>query len=214
MKTLNISEIFFSIQGESTYSGLPCVFVRLTGCNLNCNYCDTKYATEEPGQEMTIKAILDRVGAFPCANVEVTGGEPLLEENTLHLMDALVERGYTVLLETNGSRDISRVNPKVIRIIDIKCPGSGEDDSFDTGNVARLKESDELKFVLSSRKDYDYAKKIIGEYDLANRCKLLISCVSDAISPKELSGWVLSDGLDVRVQLQLHKIIFGDIKGV
>lgn len=212
--TLNVSEIFFSIQGESTYSGLPFIFVRLAGCNLRCTYCDTRYSYEEEGEEQTIDNILDEIKKFPCRNVEITGGEPLLQKNSLILMDALIKSGYRVLLETNGSVDISSVNQNVIKIMDIKCPGSNQEKSFDINNIKYMKKADEVKFVLSSRKDYDYAKKMIIDHDIGNKCNILMSNVYKSVTLKKIAQWVLEDGLDVRLQPQMHKYIFGDKRGV
>jgi 7-carboxy-7-deazaguanine synthase len=210
---LNVSEIFFSIQGESTYAGLPCIFIRLSGCNLRCTYCDTRYSYEG-GRKISIEEILDKIKKYPCKNVEVTGGEPLLQKSSLPLMDTLLENGYSVLLETNGSIDISEVNNNVIRIVDIKCPGSAEEKSFNFDNIKRLKNSDEVKFVISSKEDYEYAKKVIGDYGLEKKCNVLMSCAHKTLSLDTLADWILKDGLDVRLQIQLHKHIFGDKRGV
>jgi 7-carboxy-7-deazaguanine synthase len=210
---LKVNEIFFSIQGESSFSGLPFAFIRLSGCNLRCSYCDSTYSYED-GEELTIDTILERVSAYPTKNVEVTGGEPLLQKNTLILLNALIENGYTVLLETNGSVDVSGVNKDVVKIVDIKCPDSGAAYSFDFDNVTHLKKDDEVKFVLSSKEDYDYAKDMIKKYSLTDRCSVIMSGAFNKLELKDIAGWVMADGLQVRLSIQLHKHIFGDVRGV
>ncbi|NOX96540.1 MAG: radical SAM protein [Nitrospirae bacterium] len=204
---MKINEIFKSIQGESTYAGLPCIFVRLTGCNLRCSYCDTTYAYEE-GKDLNLAEVLKRVRAFSCSLVEVTGGEPLLQEEAYSLMEKLLENGYQVLLETNGSQDISRVDPRVIRIIDIKCPDSGMSEKMDWENMKRLKKNDEVKFVLSSRTDYQWAKAIISRYDLGRKVRVLVSPAMGRLQAETLAEWILRDALPVRLQLQMQKYIW------
>jgi 7-carboxy-7-deazaguanine synthase len=207
LDTLVINEIFFSIQGESSYAGLPCVFIRLTYCNLRCTYCDTAYAFEE-GTEMTVDEIINKVALFNCRLVEVTGGEPLYQENIYSMMKTLCDKGYEVLLETGGSLNIDTVDSRVKRIVDFKCPGSGMDKKNYWDNVKYLKSGDEVKFVINNREDYEWAKKKIGEYGLLDKCTVLISPVFSAIDPKILAGWILEDKLDVRFQLQLQKYIW------
>ena len=211
MMTLIVNEIFYSIQGESLSSGRPCVFVRLTGCNLRCSYCDTGYAYEE-GNEMEIGAIIDQVSAYPCTLVELTGGEPLVQEETPKLIDALIKKNYEVMMETNGTLDIDRVSNKCMRIVDIKCPSSGEARNNDDKNIEKLTKRDQLKFVIGSHEDYTFAKDMV-----LSRCKpiepdhILFSPVYDILKPDILAGWILKDHLNVRFHLQLHRIIWPDI---
>jgi 7-carboxy-7-deazaguanine synthase len=203
-----ITEIFHSIQGESTYAGRPCVFVRLTACDLRCTWCDTPYAFHEGGKR-SVDDVLTTVDGYACDLVEVTGGEPLLQEEVYPLMHQLVERGKTVLLETGGHRSTERVPQSVVTILDVKCPGSGEADRMDWTNLARLRPHDEVKFVVRDRIDYDYARSVIAEHDLAARAAAIhVSPVHGVMHPRTLSEWVLADGLSVRVQLQLHKFIW------
>ena len=204
-----VNEIFYSLQGESSHAGRPCVFVRLTGCNLRCTYCDTRYAYEE-GNAMTVEEIIDRVAAYPCRLVEVTGGEPLLQKETPALIRALLDRGFEVLLETNGSRDISAVDPRCVRIVDIKCPSSGEEGKNDFENFTCLTPQDEIKFVIQNQVDYHYAVEVLAEYK-KTRAKCLpplFSPVFGQMDPAVLAQWILADGLPVRLQLQLHKVIW------
>jgi len=212
---LTINEIFHSIQGESTYAGRPCVFVRLTACDLRCSWCDTPYAFHE-GQKMPLEAVLDEVERYGCDVVEVTGGEPLLQQEVYPLMQALLDRGKTVLIETGGHRSIAGVPAGVIRIMDVKCPGSGESDKNDWGNLAHLTKRDELKFVIADRVDYEFAKEIVGRENLAARVNaVLFSPVHGHLDPRQLSEWVIADRLDVRVQLQMHKYIWSpETRGV
>ncbi len=212
-RTLNITELFYSIQGETSFSGLPFIFIRLTGCNLRCSYCDTKYAYDG-GQELLIDTISGRLKEFPCRRVTITGGEPLLQKNSFWLMDTLVQNGYTVLLETNGTVDISSVNKSVVRVVDIKCPGSNHADSFDFSNIAHLRERDEVKFVLTDERDYEFAREIIMGYQLTKKCKVIISAAYERAPLETFAKRILEDGLDVRLQMQLHKYIFGDKEGV
>jgi 7-carboxy-7-deazaguanine synthase len=205
-----VNEIFYSIQGESTRAGEPCVFVRLTGCNLRCVWCDTAYAFHE-GREMTVEQVLDRVASHRCRLVEVTGGEPLLQADTIPLLAALVERGYDVLLETGGSLAIESVPAGVRRIIDVKCPGSGEADKNRWTNLDHVRDGDELKFVLAGREDYEWAAGQIRSRGLEGRCPLLFSPVHGELDPGELARWILEDRLPVRVQLQLHKLLWPDV---
>jgi 7-carboxy-7-deazaguanine synthase len=206
---LKVNEIFYSIQGESSYAGRPCVFVRLTGCNLRCGYCDTQYAYNE-GREQEIKDIIAQVSSHRCPLVEVTGGEPLIQKETPLLIKSLLEDGYDVLLETNGSQDISRIDPQCIRIVDIKCPSSGEEAKNDLENFSRLTDKDEIKFVIGGREDYEFARHML---DFQGRGLLVgnpvhFSPLFEKMEPRLLAGWILEDCLDVRLHLQLHKIIW------
>jgi 7-carboxy-7-deazaguanine synthase len=206
---LKVNEIFYSIQGESTYAGKPCVFIRLTGCNLRCSYCDTKYAYYD-GEKLDIHEIINKVALYGCPLVEVTGGEPLLQEETPYLISQLLGKGYKVLIETNGSHDISRVDGRSVRIVDIKCPSSGEKDRNDLTNLNRLRDEDELKFVIGGREDYDYAKDILSLIGHGSSGKIAVhfSPSFGRMEPKELAGWILHDRLNVRLHLQLHKYIW------
>lgn len=211
---LEISEIFYSIQGESTYAGLPCVFIRLAGCNLRCRYCDSAYTFEDKGSLYSLASLLEFTDRYPGALVELTGGEPLLQDNAITLMSELLTKGRTVLLETNGSLDISRVPAPVIKIMDLKCPDSGMCEAMHLENLNLLNRHDEIKFVLSSRRDYDWALAIIRRYDLGGPQNsksgpaVLFSAVPGELLPAELAEWLLQDQLPARLQLQLHKIIW------
>jgi 7-carboxy-7-deazaguanine synthase len=205
---LTINEIFYSVQGESTFAGRPCVFVRLTACDLRCSWCDTPYAFHE-GRKRSLEDVLDEVERFDCDLVEVTGGEPLLQEAVYPLMDALLGRGKTVLLETGGHRSTARVPDSVVTIVDVKCPGSGESHRVDWDNLERLRPQDEVKFVVKDRADYEFARDVIARHQLAGRAAALhMSPVHGVLSPRTLSEWVLADHLPVRIQLQLHKYIW------
>src|SRR5213082_1838465 len=207
-KTLTINEIYHSIQGESTWAGRPCVFVRLTFCNLRCNYCDTAYAFYE-GEKMPLPEIVERVTAFSCPLVEITGGEPLLQKNVLPLMSMLCNSGYTVLLETSGAHDISKVDPRVHRIMDLKTTESGEVDKNLWSNIDHLSLRDEVKFVMGSREDYEWSRDKVERYDLASRCHaVLFSPIFGRIESREIVEWILADKLNVRFQLQMHKFIW------
>ncbi|HEY2626105.1 MAG TPA: radical SAM protein [Candidatus Udaeobacter sp.] len=207
-KTLTINEIYQSIQGESTWAGRPCVFVRLTFCDLRCNYCDTEYAFYE-GKKQTLKEIVDIVAAFNCPLVEITGGEPLLQKNVLSLMSILADAGYTTLLETSGAHDISKVDRRVHRIMDLKTPGSGEVEKNLWSNVDHLGSCDEVKFVIGSREDYEWSCDKVRRFDLPKRCHaVLFSPIFGRIDPREIVEWILVDRLDVRFQLQMHKFIW------
>lgn len=208
---LKVNEIFYSIQGESSFSGIPFVFIRLAGCNLRCSYCDTKYAYED-GEEFTTKQILREVKKFKCRYVEITGGEPLLQDETPILVDSLIDKGFTVLVETNGTKDISVITEKAIIIMDIKCPSSGEMNKIDWENIKRLDKKDEIKFVIAEKSDYDWAKGIINEKNLTYKAKVLLSPVKERLSPDLLAGWILKDSLKVRLQVQLHKILWPEEK--
>jgi 7-carboxy-7-deazaguanine synthase len=212
---LVINEIFYSVQGESTYAGRPCVFVRLTACDLRCSWCDTPYAFHE-GTRRPVEDVLGDVDRFDCPLVEVTGGEPLLQEDVYPLMQGLIDRGKTVLLETGGHRSTARVPVPVVTILDIKCPGSGEAARTDWANLDRLRAHDEVKFVIKDRADYEYARDTIGRHALAERAAAIhLSPVHGVLDPRILSEWVLADRLPVRVQLQLHKYIWSpETRGV
>ena len=205
--TLTINEIYHSIQGESTWAGIPCVFVRLTFCNLRCTYCDTEYAFYE-GEKMTLDAIVEKVEGFDCKLVEITGGEPLLQKQVLPLMTRLCDLGHTVLIETSGASDISPIDSRVHRIMDLKTPSSGESERNLYANIQHLTDRDEVKFVIGSREDYDWVKDRIAEYDLPSICTVLVSPVFGKINTPDLVAWIVEDGLDVRFQLQMHKFIW------
>ena len=205
---LTINEIFYSVQGESSYAGQPCVFVRLTACDLRCTWCDTEYAFSE-GRKRALDDVLEAVESYGCPLVEVTGGEPLLQEDVYPLMNGLLERGKKVLLETGGHRDTSRVPGKVVTILDVKCPGSGESGRNDWDNLDRLRPHDEVKFVIADRADYEWARDVLARHDLTDRVAAIhFSPVHGVLDPKTLSEWVLADRLRVRVQLQIHKYIW------
>lgn len=212
---LNICEIFYSLQGESTFAGMPCIFIRLSGCNLMCSWCDTRYADTE-SQPMTLDRILEKIAAFNCNLVEITGGEPLMQDNTPALISLLIRKNYQVLLETNGSKNIRSIHPGCIKIVDIKCPSSNESDSFLSENINFLTENDEIKFVIGSREDYDFAKSII-ETKLTgiSQKKIHLSPVFGQISSEAMASWMIEDNLHARFSLQQHKIIWKpDKRGV
>jgi 7-carboxy-7-deazaguanine synthase len=212
--TLVINEIFKSIQGESSYAGLPCVFVRLTACNLRCSWCDTTYSFHE-GTPMKVSDVIVKVLEYDCPLVEITGGEPLLQPNVFPLMSRLCDLGKKVLLETSGSVDVSQVDPRVVKIMDLKCPSSGEHTKNLYENLCFLDKKDEIKFVISSRDDYEFAKNLIYERKLPSICTVLMSPVWETLPLKTLAEWILADKLPVRLQTQLHKIIWGaDARGV
>ncbi|MEW5981741.1 MAG: radical SAM protein [Acidobacteriota bacterium] len=206
---LTISEIFYSIQGESTYAGQPCVFVRLTACDLRCRWCDTPYAFTG-GRRMAVDDVLAQIATWSCDLVEITGGEPLLQEDVYTLMACLLESGRTVLLETGGHLSVDRVPDGVRRVIDVKCPASGESERHHWANLDLLGQGDQVKFVIQDRGDYDYARDVLVRHDLADRCgTVLFSPVHGALEPRVLARWILEDRLPVRLQLQMHKYIWG-----
>jgi 7-carboxy-7-deazaguanine synthase len=205
---MKVCEIFTSIQGESTRAGLPCTFVRLTGCNLRCPYCDTRYAYEE-GVEMTVEEILHRVGEAGLRLVEVTGGEPLLQGETPLLVKGLLDKGYEVLIETNGSLSIRDIDERAAIILDVKTPGSGESERIDFANFQCLKPSDEIKFVLCGREDYDWAKAFLSAGNLWDKHRILFSPAEPMLEPSALARWITEDRLSVRLNIQIHKYIFG-----
>jgi 7-carboxy-7-deazaguanine synthase len=207
-KTLTVNEIYHSIQGESTWAGWPCVFVRLTFCNLRCNYCDTEYAFYE-GSKRSLGDILNGVAVYGCPLIEITGGEPLLQKNVLPLMSMLCDSGYTVLLETSGAHDISKVDARVHRIMDLKTPGSGEVERNVWSNIDHLTARDEVKFVMGSREDYEWSRDKVQRYDLSSHCRaVLFSPIFGRIDPRQIVEWILADNLNVRFQLQMHKFIW------
>jgi 7-carboxy-7-deazaguanine synthase len=219
-ESLRVTEIFHSVQGESTWAGMPCTFVRLTGCPLRCVWCDTEYAFQG-GDRLTLDEIIARVDAVGTPLVEITGGEPLAQRNTLVLVTRLLDRGYTVLVETSGAIDVGPLDERAHKIMDLKCPGSGESDRTLWSNLGHLTERDEVKFVIADRRDYEWAVDRIREHGLDEAVRhgrlraLLISPVWERADFRELAEWVLADRLPVRLQIQLHKVIWGaDVTGV
>ncbi len=212
---LKINEIYFSVQGESTNAGLPCVFVRLTGCNLRCTWCDTEYAFYE-GKDYSIDDIIAKVEEYGCRLVEITGGEPLVQDKECReLMTKLCDKGYEVMLETGGSLTVEGIDARVKIVMDLKCPSSGMEKKNLYDNINFLKKTDELKFVIGSREDYEWTKKIIKNYNLEEKCELLLSVVFGKLEPLTLVEWMLKDKLKARFQLQMHKFIWQpDTKGV
>ena len=205
---LTVNEIFHSIQGESTYAGERCVFVRLTACDLRCAWCDTPYAFHE-GRKMSVDEVLQEVERHGCGLVEITGGEPLLQQDVYALMTRLIASGHRVLLETGGHISTERVPAPVTKIIDVKCPGSGEAHRMDWSNLDRLSSKDEVKFVVKDRADYEYAREVIERHALPDRCAaVLLSPVHDVLPPRELAGWLIADRVPARIQLQVHKFIW------
>ena len=213
MTSLRIFEIFHSLQGESSRVGLPTVFVRLTGCPLRCGYCDTEYAFHG-GSTQTLEEILQEVAQYEAQYVCVTGGEPLAQKACHELLTALCDAGYSVSLETSGAMDISQVDARVSVIMDIKTPGSGEESKNLWANIAHLKAKDEVKFVLADRPDYDWAREILEKYQVLKKSPVLFSPVYKTLPPADLAKWILEDHLSVRMQLQLHKILWGEKPGV
>ena len=213
---MQVTEIFKSIQGESTFAGLPCIFIRLTGCNLRCRWCDTEYAFHG-GTRMSLDEVMGRVSGFGGKLVEVTGGEPLLQHEVYPLMDRLLGDGYQVLLETSGERPLDRVPAKATKIVDVKCPDSGEPDTFRAGNLDHLQPHDQVKFVIRTRRDYEFARDFTATHRLRERVAAVIfSPVHVEVDLKRMAAWILADGLEnVRFGYQLHKLIWGaDAKGV
>jgi len=211
-KKLRISEIFYSLQGETSRVGLPTVFVRLTGCPLRCTYCDTAHAFSG-GQNMTLVAILAEVAGHHARYVTVTGGEPLAQANCLHLLCALCDAGYDVSLETSGALDVSGVDARVMKVLDIKTPASGEVEKNLWGNLDALNAHDEIKFVLCDEADYLWARQVLLERDLAGKCAVLLSPVPGQLSATILAEWILRDNLPVRLQVQLHRLLWGNAMG-
>lgn len=209
---LRITEIFYSLQGESRFSGLPTVFIRLTGCPLRCVYCDTDYAFQG-GQWMSQEEILARTAEYGVSHVTVTGGEPLAQKACGALLAALCDHGYIVSLETSGALAIGDTDPRVIRIMDLKTPGSGEAERNLLDNLDYLHPQDEVKFVITDRGDYEWAREKLRQYALAERCAVLFSPAAATLVPRQLAEWILADKLPVRFQIQLHKILWGDDPG-
>ncbi len=211
---LRVNEIFYSIQGESQQAGLPCLFVRLTYCNLRCHWCDSPYSFHE-GQWMSFDAIMKELAAYNCTLVEITGGEPLLQKEVLPFMEQLCDAGYDVLIETGGHMDIGVIDPRVRRIMDVKCPGSGEADKVRWENMALLRPADEVKFVIADEKDYRWAREVLEKYNLPERCAVLFSPVFGRMDNRQLVEWILRDHLAVRFQLQMHKYVWApETRGV
>ena len=209
---LRLTEIFFSLQGEAARAGLPTVFVRLTGCPLRCTWCDTTYSFTG-GEAATVDSILAEVAKYPTRHVCVTGGEPLAQKECLSLLSALCDAGYDVALETSGAIDIAGVDPRVACIMDLKAPDSGESTKNRWENLTHLDTRDEIKIIIASRGDYDWARQAIREHRLDTICPVLLSPAAGLVEPTALAGWILEDGLNVRIQLQLHKLLWGNAKG-
>jgi 7-carboxy-7-deazaguanine synthase len=207
---LIVNEIFYSIQGESVHAGLPCVFIRLTGCNLRCRYCDTRYAFDQ-GRTRSVEQIMERAASFGCRLVEITGGEPLIQDRTPALVDALIAGGFDVLMETNGSLDIDRVDRRCSRIMDVKCPSSGEASRNDPRNLNRLTANDQVKFVIGDRDDFRFAADMLDHLpDVLPADRILFSCVADGLPIERLARWMLDKRIRARLQIQLHKVIWPD----
>ena len=211
-QTVRLSEIFFSLQGEAARSGIPTVFVRLTGCPLRCTWCDTEYAFTG-GATTRIDDVLAEVARYPTRYVCVTGGEPLAQKSCLPLLRTLCDAGYDVCLETSGALDIAQVDARVARIMDLKAPGSGESAKNLLSNIADLRPTDEVKIVVASRADYEWAKEMVSSHDLSTRCDIVLSPVAGQLNPTDLAEWILADGLNVRFQIQLHKLLWSDARG-
>ena len=212
LERLRITEIFLSLQGESRSVGCPTVFIRLTGCPLRCGYCDTAYAFQG-GEWMTLDDILARTASFTVKHVTVTGGEPLAQKACLPLLARLCDAGYEVSLETSGALDVARVDPRVVKVMDLKTPGSGEVERNRYCNLEHLNPRDQIKFVLCDRADYDWAKEQLVKYELPHICEVLFSPVQGQLAPRELADWIIADRLPVRFQMQLHKYLWGDVAG-
>ncbi|MDP2278228.1 MAG: radical SAM protein [Nitrospirota bacterium] len=211
---MKICEIFTSIQGESSYAGMPCTFIRLTGCNLRCLYCDTAYAYEE-GMELTEAEIINEVELIGVPLVTITGGEPLLLEETFRLTERLIGEGYKVLIETNGTMSIKDIDSRAVIVLDIKTPGSGMWEEMDLSNLDYIKPSDEIKFVITDREDYEWSKNMMQKYNLGSKCQVFFSPAFGILLPESLVKWILEDRLDVRLNLQMHKYIYGsDRRGI
>lgn len=210
---IRLTEIFFSIQGESSYQGLPCVFVRLTGCNLRCSWCDTEYSFTG-GETLSVEEVMERVRAYPCTLVEITGGEPLLQKGARTLADQLLAADYTVLCETSGERDIDLMPLGVKRIIDLKAPGSDEVHSNRWENIDQLRDGDEIKIVIKDREDFDWAVEVVDQHQLIEKTPVLFSPVHGVLEAELLAKWILETGLPIRFNNQLHKQIWGERQGV
>lgn len=211
---MKICEIFTSIQGESSYAGMPCTFIRMTGCNLRCSYCDTAYAYDE-GKELSEDEIMSEVKHAGINLVEITGGEPLLQKEVYHLIERLLDEGYNVLVETNGSVNIKEIDRRAVIILDIKTPGSGMREEMDLSNLDGVKNIDEVKFVITNKTDYEWAKEIIVRYNIIDKCNVLMSPAFGILLPEDLAQWMIEDRLKARLNLQLHKCIYSsDRKGI
>ncbi|MDE0250571.1 MAG: 7-carboxy-7-deazaguanine synthase QueE [Gammaproteobacteria bacterium] len=209
---LRVTEIFCSIQGESTYTGIPTVFIRLTGCPLRCQYCDTAYAFSG-GKWLTLDEIVKEVSRYDLRHVTLTGGEPLAQRNSLKLLAGLCDRGFIVSIETSGAQDVSLIDPRVTKVMDIKTPGSGEHERNILGNIKYLRKQDQVKFVICSRPDYTWSRDFVREYKLTHLCEVLFSPSFDQLSPRQLAEWMLEDRLPARLQIQLHKLLWGNERG-
>jgi len=209
---LRITEIFYSLQGETRTAGLPTVFIRLTGCPLRCGYCDTEYAFTG-GERQSIEHILNETDQYKAHYVTVTGGEPLAQKNCLSLLSQLCDKGYEVSLETSGSIDISNVDPRVVIVMDLKTPASGEESKNRLDNISQIKKTDQIKFVICDRNDYEWSKQKLAEFDLINKAEILFSPVHGEKMAQQLADWILQDNLQVRFQLQLHKYLWNDEPG-
>ena len=209
--TLTVNEVFFSVQGEGTRAGRPCIFVRLTGCPLRCTWCETAYAFHE-GDRCEEDALLAQIESFPCRLVQVTGGEPLAQPAAFPFITRLLDQGLEVLVETSGHISLEPLDPRAVAVMDIKAPGSGESHRTEWSNLDRLKPTDELKLVLLDRRDYEWARDLVRERALAERCTVLFSPVHGVLDPGQLARWVLDDGLPVRVQVQLHKYLWPGVE--
>jgi 7-carboxy-7-deazaguanine synthase len=205
---LQIAETFYSIQGESSFAGYPCFFIRLAGCNLRCSWCDSSYSYEEPAVPMGVNQLLASAAVFPTALIEITGGEPLLQENVYPLIDGLLADGRRVLLETNGSVSLARLDPRVVKIMDVKCPASTMHERMDLDNFAFLTPRDEVKFVIASAADYRWAKEMLPTLRQATEARVLFAPVAGRVAGHDLAAWILADQLDVRLQLQLHRLLW------
>jgi len=210
---MKVCEIFTSIQGESSYAGMPCIFIRLTGCNLRCSYCDTQYAYYD-GEELSEDEIMSKVRAAGIRLVEITGGEPLLQRDVYHLIRRMLDEGYKVLVETNGSMSIKEIDRRAVVILDIKTPGSGMSEQMDFSNIDTIKSTDEIKFVITNKRDYEWSREVIYRHKLIGRCRLLLSPAHQILAPEDLARWMLDDRLEARLNLQLHKYIFNEKRGI
>ncbi len=204
--SLLVNEIFLSLQGESSHAGFPTVFIRLAGCNLRCNYCDTAYAWEE-GERMSMEQVIEKVGSYRCKRVEITGGEPMKQENTVPLSKKLLDKNYHVMLETNGTVELTGLPDGIIKVVDIKCPESGSGETFLESNLDALNKDDEIKFVVSSKSDFKWALEMMQEHNLPDCCTVNMSPVTNILDPQILTQWILESGHDLRLNLQIHQFL-------